>query len=97
SDCYAYAATGIKSAQSVLGMIQVYPNPTDNKVTIKTENKLNNADIRLSNIIGQSLMTKNNFSGYTLSFDVSGLADGVYIIEINEDGTVFRTKVVKKK
>ena len=63
----------------------VFPNPTSGALTIVSEVEL--ASIRISNILGQEMMTVNT-PNTTSSIDVGHLAKGVYTITfVTENGT----------
>ena len=72
---------------------QVYPNPTHGKLIIQLANE-SVASVRVYNLVGQVVVSSNalNTSG---DLDLSQLARGTYIVEIQTEGSVLRQKVVK--
>ena len=75
--------------------IAVYPNPTSGIVNLVFQNSLNSKSIKLISVTGIILMEKINFIADKFSIDISLLADGIYFLEINNDGNVYRTKLLK--
>jgi hypothetical protein len=76
--------------------IKVYPNPADDQITVSTGFDLQNANIQISNALGQVVMSKENYSGTEAIFDVSPLQNGLYILEIYRGESVFQTKWIKE-
>ena len=76
-------------------IMDVYPNPTNGKLTVKINEPFINASVKIINLTGQTVNIQNNFSGNRFSIDVSNFANGIYFLEIN-DGEIFsRTKFIK--
>lgn len=75
--------TGVNSVQKNTESIEIFPNPVDENISIKINDKLNIAtyQIKLKNITGQILMNRV-VSEYFSSFDLSKLPSGVYFIEV---------------
>ncbi|MCO5252760.1 MAG: PKD domain-containing protein [Bacteroidetes bacterium] len=77
----------------------VYPNPSTGVITITNHNNTAIANISISNMLGATMMSKvesNSNSEY--SFDLSGLANGVYMVKIvTADKQVLTHKVVISK
>ncbi len=76
------------SVKEIRESFSVYPNPTKDKVYIKT---LNNGylKVRIYNILGSLQITKNVISGE--SINVSTLPKGVYIVKIEGDSNSAQT------
>jgi len=69
---------------------EVYPNPTNGQVTIKTDNKL--VSIQLLDINGKQV-NKIDLNSKTL--DLSELKSGVYFLQLTTDKTVKTVKILK--
>lgn len=70
----------------------VYPNPTNGMITIKTNtNGLNT--IRIMDATGNLVMSKDNTSQTTV-MDISHLSNGIYFIQIKNDNTIKTSKIV---
>lgn len=74
----------------------VYPNPTKDKVNIKTDKTLNNVKIRVFNMMGQVVHyeeAKNLDS--TKSIDLKNIPTGDYILYIKSDEGITTKKIIK--
>ncbi len=75
--------------------LQIYPNPSTDKVIIKT-NLMPPYDLRLNNISGQEIIKVLAIQTKEYELSLQGFAKGVYILEFSNGTKVFRTKVVKQ-
>ncbi len=77
----------------------VYPNPSTGVITIANSNNTAIANISISNILGATVMSNiENNANSEYSFDLSGLANGVYMVKIvTADNQVLTHKVVISK
>lgn len=68
--------------------LKVFPNPASDYITVKTN--LPSAAISISNLNGANLTKNINIqnSNGTMRVDVSGLAEGVYLIHLLEGGII---------
>jgi hypothetical protein len=80
-------ATGID--QALFDNVNVYPNPTSDKIHVNTGTNINIKRISLCNIIGQTLTTTNENS-----IDVSKFPQGLYTLKIETDRGVVVKKVL---
>jgi hypothetical protein len=76
--------------------IVVYPNPNDGHLVLSTEKVFNNAVVRIIDITGKVILERYNLNGKQFSYDISDYANGMYIIEANNSGEVFRSKFAKE-
>ena len=77
--------------------LTLYPNPATTSFTIESTNKIQS--IKVINVIGEDIIT-NYELGITnaVSIDVSGIAKGIYFVQITVDSAGSPTKkVVNKK
>ena len=86
--------TGIESLNK--NNISLYPNPTNGSATIAFSNAVNNASVKISNVIGQTLFVANNQSSNQIVIDLSKQAKGIYFIEVHQNDEVWRDKIVKE-
>lgn len=85
SDCYFLFSID----ESPYGLVQVYPNPVQNYITISFENEFENNLLTILTMDGKVISTTNYSSGNSITHDVSALAKGVYILKLsNEKGSV---------
>ena len=72
--------------------VQVFPNPSNNKIRIVLPQEAIISEVKLYNVIGQLVKTEKGNE-----INVSGLAEGVYLLRVTtEDGKTFYEKVVKE-
>lgn len=79
----------------LLNDIAVYPNPSDNIFNIdwNTNDTLN---IKVFDITGKQIFTKRNIQNNSYQLDLSGYAQGIYLLNINMNGKTATQKIVKK-
>ena len=74
-------------------LINVYPNPANSILHIKSNFELNPSTIRITTIKGKTVVSKNSdFSSNTI--DVSTLSPGIYFIQIKTDNNIITKKFV---
>lgn len=90
-----FTVTGVGFGESLTeNYIKVFPNPSYNVLHIESGTPI--ASIRLFNLMGQSVMdeviggTKNSI------IHIEHIPIGVYNLELEAGGTIFRTKVAKQ-
>ena len=76
------------NSQATLSNVQVYPNPTNGKLTIDAENfeGVEVYDVSGRLILGSKLKT----------IDLEGQSKGLYLLKINASGTTQEFKVLKE-
>lgn len=85
------AITGIKSNK--LNDVNIYPNPVQDNLYVSFNENVRSLEIM--SITG-AVISNNRVIGTLMSFDVSELSEGVYLIRFtNNDGTSFIEKFVK--
>jgi hypothetical protein len=83
--------TGIKT--DGINDVNIYPNPVQDNLQVSFNENVNNLEI-LS--ITGAVISSNQAIGTQMSFDVSGLSEGVYMIRFtNNDGSTFVKRFVK--
>jgi len=94
------ALNAVKRAVELIGLgetiekeygVNIYPNPMSDNLNIISKDKIKS--VELYDIMGRKIMMKS--SNVNL-LNVSGLQKGVYIIAINLENKVLRSKVIKK-
>jgi hypothetical protein len=80
--------------------LQVYPNPATGELTIIiTRNNIKKAGFILFNVLGETVFSETeNFikDSFTKKINISHLAPGIYILQINMDGYIVTKKIEKK-
>jgi hypothetical protein len=95
SDCYTVSGTGIED-NVANSMIMAYPNPVTRVLTITTTETMYNADVTLSNIIGQAIIHRSGLTGTSTQLDLSACPAGTYILELHNRNSISRLKIVKE-
>ncbi len=72
----------------------IYPNPTDGVVFIKSK-QLDNVTVCVYGING-SVMLQKSISGVSSEINLSDLASGIYILQVEAEGGVFTKRIIKK-
>jgi len=72
-------------------IVRVYPTPADDRISIDIViSEQSNIDISIYDIMGRkvSTITSSQYSPgeYTLTSDITGLSDGVYIVRMTSEG-----------
>lgn len=88
------AITGINEITPT-GSMNLFPNPTNNTVTISTGSVTSNAGIKVFNSTGEVVVEKSNQSGTQFILDLSKQSAGIYLVELREQKNVWRAKVLK--
>jgi hypothetical protein len=85
--------TGTFSDFEALELIEVYPNPASDRITITN---VQNCSLYIYNVSGQLVKTINN-SDKKLDIDTKYLAEGLYTIKIIKEGLVLVKQIVIEK
>jgi len=76
-------------------ILSAYPNPSNSQITLTASKAFVNASFRLANLAGVVVLEKSGLTGNTFIVDISRLSNGVYLLEINNNGTFSRINVLK--
>lgn len=82
--------TGVDNIPDI--SFEVFPNPSENRITISTKNNLLIDKINIYNQLGQKVLVKDNVEN---TIDISNLTKGVYIIEMVSGNSIYRKKLIK--
>jgi PKD repeat protein len=88
--------TGIAENISISNSISIFPNPTDGNSTILFGRSLTNGTMRITNMVGEKIVEKINCSGSKIQIDIANQPAGLYIVEVIENGVVYRGKLIKE-
>lgn len=71
-------------SNSIVQKATIFPNPGIGLVALERKQPFTNAHIRVLSITGTVEETKRNFNGPICGLDLTGLAQGIYFVEIIE-------------
>ncbi len=91
SDCVT-PLMGIGDVLSVNNSITLYPNPTNNEVSVSSESLINS--IEIYNSLGQKVYTET-INSKEKTIDISSLPSGVYVLGAKTDDGIMRKKIIK--
>jgi hypothetical protein len=74
--------------------ISIYPNPTSNQFTIKSNNAIRS--IRILNLLGELIIAPINVNNNYYSIDISKESSGIYLVEIQTENGITFMKVSKE-
>ena len=86
----------LKVSENIFSKLKVFPNPTSSQINLSFQNNLEKANLKITSILGQTVLEKQNVSGTTLSLDVSGLSMGTYIIQVKDSNFISTSKFIKQ-
>lgn len=82
-------------ASSSQKAMHVYPNPGNGVFTVDLTQYANQKfDVTIYNCLGQSIEAKMNRTPTKLYIDLSAMEDGIYFIELKDEGRIITTKKV---
>ncbi|MBN2663579.1 MAG: T9SS type A sorting domain-containing protein, partial [Bacteroidales bacterium] len=85
-------SVGVNNVTSIQNMVSLYPNPTAKILNIAID-EFNTASFVLTDLVGKVIFVEDINSTKT-QVDLSNLANGVYILNLNIDGTVMQEKII---
>ncbi len=86
--------TDVKETGSVLNNALIYPNPASNRLFVKLNSAIDNANYKIVNAMGQ-IVASGNLSSDLSSINVEKLSEGFYIIELINNNSKFSAKFIK--
>lgn len=93
TNCLLNINIGIKENNNLNHLIQVYPNPANNFITLKSDIALQHSKIELTDVTGRLIQTIKSTDLNQTTINIINLNDGIYFLNITFDNT---NKVVKK-
>jgi len=97
--CFSPFSSIISSTNAKYGIVQVaaFPNPTNGELTITGIAKENVSTVSIINSLGQAQTIEYTESSEGISTSLSGIAKGIYLLQIQlKDGRAAHTKIVKQ-
>ena len=76
--------------------IELFPNPVSSTITLQTNIDLQNAEIKIINVLGETVLSNKISNTNNTTIDVSELNNGLYFIQINTDHKFFTKRIIKQ-
>jgi blue copper oxidase len=88
------ASTGIADLEKT--NFVVFPNPVSNFLSIKFQNQIQQAEIKVLNVLGETILSQyiNNTSNPTI--DVTGFNNGIYFLQVRTNNKFYTQKFIKQ-
>lgn len=93
---YRIRNSSLTSASHVMTKLNFYPNPTASTLNLNLPDAIQNVNLKIISITGQTVLEKQNMSGTDFSVDVSGLSNELYIIQLNNEKEMRTSKFIKE-
>ncbi len=93
---YSEESVGINAKNpGIKKEIAIYPNPCSNNICIDISGTHTSAitNCHIYNNAGQLLLVKNNINNHSI-MDISGLSNGLYLIRVFNNNTVYEEKIL---
>lgn len=90
----ALPATGLNDIQNS-EPINIFPNPSSDKITLQSNINLQNAEIKIFNVIGETFLQKT-ISVNKMDIDITALPQSIYILQIKSENKLFNQIFVKQ-
>lgn len=89
-----YDATNISGIKNLnqSSMVKIFPNPADENVFISSYKNFDK--ISITDMAGHSIITENNINGHACSLNTMPLANGIYILKIEDKGVYYQQKLI---
>lgn len=94
SNCLMVLFSGLDETDDA--SLQLAPNPVKTSVVLTTQHPVKQAGIRLMSLSGQTLLRQNNLEGSSFTIDLSGISEGIYIVELQSASGIWRRRLVKQ-
>lgn len=95
SECLSIFPLGLENSVST-PTIYVYPNPSNGVYTLSTKSKVKDASLKIYNLTGESIFSKEGLFGDFFNFNISEQLKGLYILELRSQDIIYRIKIIKK-
>jgi hypothetical protein len=84
----------VNEAESITDLISVFPNPTNDYVTISTASRFDQMDIRVFDIAGRKLIELIGVADASKTLSLVNFTAGIYLVETTIDSMTVTTKLL---
>ncbi|MBL0047024.1 MAG: T9SS type A sorting domain-containing protein [Bacteroidetes bacterium] len=91
------APNSILTASKNSNTLLIYPNPTSGTFTLNMPSKISgNSNLKIRNLVGKAIYQTTLTNTAVMHVDIRNFSAGIYIIEIESQSEVYRSKLVKQ-
>lgn len=91
--CYLWESQLLSiNANQIIGLINVFPNPAKDYITITSASPITN--IRITNYVGQEVFNNRINKSTIQKINTGNFKPGIYLIEVATDGKVLTKKII---
>jgi len=76
--------------------VNIYPNPAIESIIIQTGFVLENAELKIVNILGETVLQKEMTNKQTVEIDITTLAKGIYFVQVGTPDNWHIKKLIKQ-
>ena len=84
----------VKFDDNTIATLNVSPNPANNNINIVLADDAD-ATIHIINSIGQIVLSQNSTSNQSVNIDLSNLNNGIYTLQVIQNGSTSNSKLIK--
>jgi len=89
----ATAATGLSSLEQEV--VNVFPNPASDRLTINCDVKSSNVQVQIVNVDG-TIVQVENIDSYNSTINIQNLCSGYYLLRITDGVSISRASFIKR-
>ena len=89
----ATSTLSVDNVQSVVKRMSLFPNPTTNNINIHSNENIKS--IKIMDVNGRVIINQNTSNSNTINIDVSNLKSGIYMIFVESELGIEKTKFIK--
>jgi hypothetical protein len=86
--------SGLNEFNAADPVSSIYPNPSNDFVTIQFSGAGDSKDVSLSNVLGDIMLEEKNIKGDKTELDVSVLSKGIYFVKVSHRDQISNHKII---
>lgn len=88
---------GLTNYTQTVNALEVFPNPSNGNITVQGNFTTDNGICNIYDMVGNLVMSRNISLAPEFSLNVNNLSNGMYMVEINDSSSTYRTKIIISK
>ena len=89
----AHTVTSIKNVAKINTEWTIFPNPVNNELNINFKQEYSKAEIKIVNILGETVLYIHSAKNGLITIDVSDLKEGLYILQVIPEYSLASQKI----